>query len=305
MPIDPQVQKFLDALAEEGRSGWEEMTPVEARQVFDGFRMFSIPPLPVQLVDDESVDDEIEIRIYDPANADDSPAIMYMHGGGWVFGDLESHDSVCRQLADQSRAVVVAVHYRLAPEHPFPQALEDSFRVYRDMVENPDVYGIDPTRIAVAGDSAGGNLAAGVALRARDAGIQLPKAQLLVYPVIDASTSTGTYAEFAEGFGLTRASMQWFWNHYLGSDEARQDPFASLNLQQDVSGLPPTLLLTAEYDVLRDEGEAFGRQLQAAGVECEIERVHGMIHGFFHFTGLFERGKLAVDRAGHWLRDRL
>lgn len=305
MPLDPQVESFLTALADEGRAGWEEMTPTEAREVFRGFQMFSIPPVPVQIVEDELVDEEIEVRIYDPENSGNSACIMYMHGGGWVFGDLDSHDSVCRQLADCCRSVVVAVNYRLAPENPFPVPLDDCFRVYRKLREDPAFFGIDPERIAVVGDSAGGNLAAAVSLRARDEGLPLPAAQLLIYPVIDAAMTSGSHDKFATGFGLTRAAMQWFWNHYLPDDESRCHSLASLNLNEDLSGLPPTRVLTAEYDVLRDEGEAFAAQLKSAGVDCSVERFDGLIHGFFHFTALFDRGKESVTRAAAWLRDQL
>jgi acetyl esterase len=201
--------------------------------------------------------------------------------------------------------VVVSVDYRLAPEHKFPAAAEDAYAATQWVADHADELGGDPDRIAVAGDSAGGNLAAVVALMARDRGGPPLRFQLLVYPVTDFSFDTDSYRENAEGYFLHRASMEWYWRQYLASDDDGIDPYASPLRADDVTGVPPAMVITAEYDPLRDEGEAYGRKLADAGVDVSIRRFDGMFHGFFSMGAFLDGAKQATDDAHAALRDAL
>jgi acetyl esterase len=233
--------------------------------------------------------------------------VVFFHGGGWVVCDLDTHDAVCRRLSLGADAVVVSVDYRLAPEHRFPAAPDDCLAATRWAVANAGTLGADPRRWYLAGDSAGGNLACAVSLRLRDEDGPRATGQLLVYPVTDHWTAGfDSYAEFAEGFGLTRNVMAWFWNHYLGEapDAARAatlSPLAVPLRAADLRGLPPALVLTAECDVLRDEGEAYGARLREAGVAADIERCTGMHHGFFSWGGVLDGADRALARACAWI----
>jgi acetyl esterase len=244
------------------------------------------------------------VRIYEPLGAErDLPVLVYFHGGGWVVGSLESHDGVCRALAARTPCLVVAVDYRLAPEHRFPVAVDDAWAATAWVAEHARSIGGDPARIAVGGDSAGGNLAAVVALRARDRGLRLAL-QLLVYPVCDDDLDTDSYREWAEGYGLTRAAMGWFWDHYLGPEGHVQGPGPEACPLQapDLSGVAPALVLLAEYDPLLDEGEAYAHRLDEAGVPVARRRYEGVIHGFFRMAALTDRASEAHDEAAAALR---
>mgnify|MGYP001477513991 CR=1 FL=1 len=226
-------------------------------------------------------------------------------GGGWGIGDLVSHDDLCRDLAAQAHCAVLAVDYRLAPEHRFPAAADDAIAATRWASEHAAELGIDPTRLAVGGDSAGGNLAAVSALAARDAGIPLA-AQLLIYPVTDMAHLEGeSYTACGEGYGLTAAAMAWFRDHYLADAAAAQDWRVSPLLASDLSRLPPALVVTAEFDVLRSEGEAYARRLAEAGVPTELARYDGMIHGFVSMAGVLDVGRQARADMARWLGARL
>jgi acetyl esterase len=245
---------------------------------------------------------DIPIRLYAPSSEPTQPAVVYFHGGGFVFGNLETHDTICRALAHESGATVLSIDYRLSPEHRFPVAVDESIAATRWIAENATSLGIDEHRISVAGDSAGGTLAAVVALHARTDGPRIA-AQILFYPVTDLSSlSTESYLSLAEGYGLTRAAMQWFRDQYLVSPEQSRHADASPLLAPNLAHLPPTLIVTAEFDPLRDEGEAYAHHLQQAGVTVTLTRYPGMIHGFIAMRGLLDDGDKAIREAAAFLR---
>jgi acetyl esterase/lipase len=220
-----------------------------------------------------------------------------------VFGNLDTHDAVCRALAKESGAVVISVDYRLAPEHKFPAAVDDSYAATVWIAANADRLGIDKHRIAVGGDSAGGNLATVIAMRCRDAGGPALAAQVLIYPVTDVSTfETGSHRELGEGYFLTRAAMEWFTGHYLASADQKRHREASPLLATNLSGLPPALVITAEFDPLRDEGEAYAQRLKQAGVPVTVTRYPGMIHGFVSMQGVVSGGRQAIREAAQFTR---
>ncbi len=264
---------------------------------------FSGPGEPVAEVRDLAVPSphgEIPIRVYRPEAA--HGLVAYVHGGGWMVGSIDSFDTVVRALANASNAVVVSIGYRLAPEHPFPAGLDDALCATRWIAANARDLGGDPQRLAIAGDSAGGNLATVVARRLR--GEVDFKLQALVYPVTDAGVNTPSYRTFGEGYGLTAASMQRFWNLYLdGSDGL--DPDASPLRAQDLEGMPPAFVLTAEADPLRDEGEAYAEALRDAGVPTRHTRFDGAIHGFWRWLAVTSMSRRAVDEVAAALRAAL
>jgi acetyl esterase len=249
---------------------------------------------------------DIPIRVYRPAGAgpEPLPVTMWFHGGGWVLGSVDEHDGACRELANASGVLVVSVEYRLSPESPFPGPLDDCFAATRWVAEHAGEIGGDPARLAVAGDSAGGNLAAAVAVRARDEGGPALAFQLLVYPAVDAEMSYPSLVENGEGYVLTADSMRWFWGHYRGDADAR-DGYLSPLYAADLSGLPPAMVITAEFDPLRDEGEAYAKLLEQAGVPTVAKRYDGQIHGFFTLSGLFPAASTAVAEAAAALKGAL
>jgi acetyl esterase len=227
-----------------------------------------------------------------------SPALLFVHGGGWVVGSRSSHDPLCRALAQQAAMVVVSIDYRRAPESPFPAALDDVVAAMRWLVDDARRLGLDPGRVGIGGDSAGANLAAVAARKARDLGMSL-RSQLLLYPVTSARCDTRSYGEYREGFGLTAADMRWFWSQYLGEAGEVDNPDASPLHATDLTGVAAADVITAEHDVLRDEGEAYASRLVAAGVPTVRLRALGMPHAFLNFTGLSAavRGLLDVIAA--------
>jgi acetyl esterase len=244
---------------------------------------------------------DIPLRLYASERGGLRPALVYFHGGGFVFGNLDTHDAVCRALAKESGAVVVSVDYRLSPESKFPAAVDDSYAATVWVAANAERLGIDKNRIAVGGDSAGGNLATVIAMRCRNAGGPKLAAQVLLYPVTDSSShETGSHREFAEGYFLTTAGMEWFTSLYLASADQKHHPEVSPLLASDLSGLPPALVITAEFDPLRDEGEAYGKRLEQAGVPVTITRYPGMIHGFVSMRGVLEGGRQAIQEAAQF-----
>jgi acetyl esterase len=250
----------------------------------------------------------LRVRITTPLSESGNaprPILVYYHGGGWVIGSLSSHEGLCRALANASNAIVVSVDYRLAPEHPFPAAAEDAYAAFLWAASHAAEIGGDPARIAVGGDSAGGNLATVASLMLRDRGGPAPVFQLLLYPAFDADFETGSYRAFAEGFLLTRAEMRWFWDQYVPEPSDRINPYAAPARAADLAGLPPAYILTAEYDVLRDEAEAFANRLRQAGVAVTARRSEGMIHGFLRRYMFFEQGREALDEVGRILREAL
>jgi acetyl esterase len=284
MPVHPEAQGLLDALAEAGLPATEEMTVPNARAATAGFLALQGEPVEVASVLDRTVPGpagEIPVRVYTPAGEGPLPVVVYFHGGGWVIGDLEVVDQPCRQLASAAGAIVVSVDYRLAPEHRYPAAFDDSYAATVWVGAHAAEIGGDPARLAVAGDSAGGNLAAAVALAARDRGGPELAAQLLIYPVTDFNFGTASYQDNREGYLLTKGSMQWFWAHYLGAQDLDKDPYACPLRADSLVGLPPAYVATSEYDPLRDEGEAYARRLEEAGVAVTAKRFDGLLHGFF------------------------
>lgn len=297
--MDPQVRAFLAAANSAPQPPIDTVPVATSREQFASLTPIFHPFVEVEHVTNLTTDNGIRLRVYHPGGPGESllPGLVYFHGGGWVLGDLETHDTLCRNLAKASGAVVVAVDYRLAPEHPFPAAFDDAWTAVNHVVREAATLGIDSAKIAVAGDSAGGNLAAAVALKAREHGAPKIAMQCLIYPVLDDRCETESYREFADGFGLTRVKMDFFWKCYRGALTAAE-PLLTPILQNDLAGLPPALIVTAEYDVLRDEGEAYAKKLQASDVVTELWRVDGMIHGFVHYAGAIEHGQTVTTKIG-------
>jgi acetyl esterase len=308
MPLDPQVKAFLDQLAASAIPPVETLTPREARlQMEAGTVMLGRLP-EVGRVEDHVLpgpETPLRVRLTAPAAGGPFPGLIYFHGGGWVTGSLFSHDHLCRALTRAAGVAVISTEYRLAPEHPFPAAVDDAEAAARWVAGHAAGLGLDPARLAVGGDSAGGTLAAAVARRARDQGGPDLAFQLLLYPATDADLDTSSYRENADGYMLTRAAMAWYWDLYVPDLSLRSHPDAAPLRAGDLTGLPPALVVTAEYDVLRDEGEAYARRLAEAGVAARLVRYDGMIHGFLRRHHLLDRGKAALDEVAGALRDAL
>jgi acetyl esterase len=247
----------------------------------------------------------IPVRIYKPEARGALGALVYYHGGGFVLCNLDSHDGICRSLANGAGCVVVSVDYRLAPEHRFPAGADDCYAALEWVAKNAAQLGVDPARLAIGGDSAGGNLTAVVAQMARDRRGPPLRFQLLIYPVTDCRFDTASYRDNAEGYFLTTKMMQWFWKQYLADPADAAKPYASPLRAIDFSNLPPGLCITAEMDPLRDEGEAYAARLRAARIEMPTRRYDGVFHGFFGMGALLEQGKRAVAEAASALRKAL
>jgi acetyl esterase len=284
MPLDPDIAKLLKIM--EGTT-IPDITQIDIRE----FRkMMEQSPLPKKQEVVKSVENlkfehhgiHIPLRLYTPENAGNG-IIIYFHGGGFVFGNIDSHDGICRLAANRSRTKVLSVDYRLAPENKFPAALDDSLEALKWVQNNSEKLGIDPTRIAVSGDSAGGNLSAGVCLKARDMKIRLPKLQILIYPSAGRSGASHSMTEYGENFFLTEKQMSYFGQAYLNDQTDLLNPYFSIISHPDLSGLPEAIVVTAEYDPLRDEGETYLSRMQKSGVRATGIRAKGMIHGFASF----------------------
>jgi acetyl esterase len=294
MPLHPQAVAFLGLMDTDTAPAEPDVTEMRAATRANPRR--GVGPALAE-VEDGRVGD-VPVRVY-RHEAGTLPAVVYFHGGGWSIGDLDSADPMCRRLAAEVGCVVVSVDYRLAPEHPFPAAVEDAYAVTADVVRGAGRYDVDPAAVAVAGDSAGGNLATVTARLARDEGIALAH-QLLLCPNTDSGLDSASFAEFGEGYGLSAAAMAWFFGHYIGRAD-RSDPRIAPLRAGDLSGLPSASVLTAEYDILRDEGEEYARALAAAGVPVELRRFDGMIHNFVTLPEAFDDA--ATARA--WAVSRL
>ena len=291
MPLDPQARAYLEQNASKPPI---ESLPLESARRFAASTVWvSAPGVPVASIEDTSITD-VAVRIYKPAADGPLPVLVYFHGGGWVTGNLDLVDSPLRALAQATPCLVISVDYRLAPEHPFPGPLDDCYSVTEWAAANAHTLGGDPARLGVGGDSAGGNLAAAVCLRARDLGAFDIRLQMLIYPVTDNDLDTPSYLAYSEGYGLTREGMRWFWKSYLPGDE---DPLACVLRAPDLSGLPPALVILAEFDVLFDEGKAYADRLRAAGVPTDVMVCEGMIHGFFRMTGVLDRANGVITDA--------
>lgn len=312
MALDPQVQAVLEMVVKAGRPAYHTLLPKEARQLFLETRPAVTPTPPeigrVRSLMAETSHGSIPLRVYRPAGVPDAtrlPVYVYFHGGGWVIGDLNTHDVVCRQLTAASGASVVSVDYRLAPEYKFPAAADDAWAATQWVVGHAAELGLDADRLAVGGDSAGGNLAAVVALMARDAGGPALRLQVLIYPVTDVMRETRTYADFADGYMLTRDSMRWFIAHYLTSKDDARDWRVSPLRAPSLAGLPPALIVTAGFDPLRDEGEMYAGRLRDAGNRVDYVCYGGMVHGFLGMGKLLDTTGRAIDHIGGSLRQAL
>ncbi|MEQ3549537.1 alpha/beta hydrolase [Pseudonocardia nematodicida] len=297
MPLHPEARQLLAALESAGLPPFEQMTVPQARAAAAGFADLQGEPPEIATVDRTvpGPAGDIPVRVYTPPGDSPKPMIVYFHGGGWVIGDLDVCDNPVRRIALATGAVVVSVDYRLAPEHVYPAAFDDAYAATAWVAEHAAELGGDAARIAVSGDSAGGNLAAAVAIAARDRGGPRLAAQLLLYPATDFDFTSGSYAENGAGYLLTIGSMQWFWAHYLGAQDLDRDPYLCPARAESLAGLPPAFVATAEFDPLRDEGEAYAANLRVAGVEVTATRYDGMVHGFAWTLGATPSGAVLID----------
>jgi acetyl esterase len=304
MSLDPQTKFVLDQLAAAGAPPLESLTPEIARQAFV---MPHGEPEAVGRVEDRTIPGpatDIPVRVYYPKELKpENPALVFYHGGGWVVGNIDTHDDICRALTNYANCVTISVDYRLAPEHKFPAAVEDSYAAVQYVYDHAEDFQVDRTRIAVGGDSAGGNLAAVVTNLAKEKNSPAISFQLLIYPSTNAGGEpTVSMVENAQGYFLEKGTMEWFRDCYLNSEEDKQNPMVSPMLYEDFQGLPPALVITAEYDPLRDEGEAYAKKLAEAGVPVETIRFDGTIHGFVSMSAVISQGKVALKKSGEALK---
>ena len=304
--LAPDMRAILEGLAAMGGPPLESLPVAEARQAARGLNQLAGTPEPVANIENRKIPGrggEIPIRIYTPEGSGPCPGVVYFHGGGWVICDLDTHDNVCRAIARRAGAVVVAVDYRLAPEHRFPAALEDCLDVTRWVAANATSLRIDSRRLVVAGDSAGGTMATVIATKARDAGSPAIALQVLVYPAINLSAAdTSSHQEFAEDHFLTRSVMEWFVSQYFAKETDKMNPDASPKFIKDLRGVSRALVITAECDPLCDEGEDYAKRLQESGVPVTLTRYDGMIHPFLNFLGASPTAQKAVDQIAAAIR---
>ncbi|HLG98298.1 MAG TPA: alpha/beta hydrolase [Bryobacteraceae bacterium] len=306
--LDPTVRQLVEIIQAQGRPPIESLPPAEARNMAaETLKAVAGAPEAVRSIENLRIPGpggEIPVRVYTPEGAAPRPGLVYFHGGGWVICDLDMYEVPCTAIARRSGAVVVSVDYRLAPEHKFPAAVYDCYAATQWVVANAERLGIDPTRVCVGGDSAGGNLAAVIALKSRDESGPAIALQAMVYPVTDISSfDTGSYREFSEGHQLSKPMMEWFVDRYLARPEDARNPYASPLLAPDLRGLPPALVITAECDPLRDEGEAYAKRLQDAWVAVAMKRYAGMIHPFFSLAGVLPQAAQAYQQVADAVRD--
>jgi acetyl esterase len=307
MSLDPQVQAMRDRRQRAGVAPLYTMTLAEARaEDLASIQATGGDPEPVYQVSDRHApgpDGELPIRVYRPGLGDHAPVLVYFFGGGWTLGSIDTSDGICRSLANAVGCVVITVGYRLAPEARFPAAVEDCYTVTRWIADNCGDLGVDAGRIAVGGDSAGGNLAAAVTLLARDRGGPALTGQLLVYPNTDYSTQSGSMRDNTDPYLFNRTSVAWYWQHYLSTPDDGANPLASPLRASSLAGLPRALVITAEHDPLRDQGEAYAGRLRDDGVPVTCTRYDGMTHGFFAMAGILDGGRRAIAEAAQTLRD--
>ena len=299
MPLDPQAQEVLDQLAALGLPPNHTLTPEEARANALA-RPRAVGP-EVAKVEDRTIPSsgsQVPVRIYTPEGTGPFPVLAWFHGGGWVLGNLDSSDATARHLAVEAGCVVVSVDYRLAPEAKFPLPFDDCYAATEWIAQNAASINADPNKIAVGGDSAGGNLAAAVALKARDQGGPSLALQLLVYPVTARDFNTGSYRQNADGYSLTTDAMKWFWDHYLSNDADSANPYAAPAAANDLNGLPPALVITAEFDPLRDEGAMYAEAMAKAGVHVRHLPCPGQIHTSLTAVDMVASGAAARAEMG-------
>ncbi|MEM0174053.1 MAG: alpha/beta hydrolase [Sulfolobaceae archaeon] len=301
MPLDPVFRSIIEQFSKQ-KPDMSRITPEEFRKLMNTLLSIS-PREDVYKVKDTVVKGsqaEIPIRLYYPSERPNG-ILVYFHGGGWVIGDIESYDPLCRAIAKSCNCIVASVGYRLAPEHKFPAAVIDSFDSLKWVSENAEEIGSKKELIAVGGDSAGGNLAAVVSILARDNNIPL-KYQVLIYPAVGIDATSYSMIEYRWGFFLEADIMNWFLRNYINSVNDMLDPRFSPILADDLKGLPPALVITAEYDPLRDQGEAYASRLRNAGVPVISVRFNGVIHGFLSFFGISGAGRAAIELIGSVLK---
>jgi acetyl esterase len=305
MPLDPQTAAFLKQAADAGAPPIGSLPVAETREMLKTLFIPPGPREPVKKIEDRVIDAngaKLPVRIYTPEAKGPLPILMFYHGGGWVIGDCETHDVPCRALANGAGCMVVSVDYRLAPEHKFPAAPEDCYAAAVWIAGHAAELGGDAKRIAVGGDSAGGNLSAAVAQMARDRGGPALEFQLLIYPVTSYEADTVSSKVNAEGYLLTKGAMEWFWGHYLGAGSDGAQPYASPLRATNFGNLPPAFVITAEFDPLRDEGAAYAEKMRRAGVTVKHSDYKGAIHGFFSLGHILDQGKTVMADACAELR---
>ena len=308
--LNSQVEEYLHGLSEQGLPPLYRLSLEDARETYRELSVPDEPPSSVASVTERTIpgpETEIPIRIYTPAGEGPFPPLVFFHGGGWLLGDLETHDALCRELANASDCVVVAVDYRLAPEHRFPAGLEDCYAAVRWVANNAETIDARPDTLAIAGDSAGGALTVGVGLLARDRDGPAIDYQVLAYPVTNYAFDTESYEENAQGYFLTRKDMERFWDGYLRSELDGRHPYASPLRTQNLDGLPSSLVLTSGFDPLRDEGRQFATRLSEAGVPTQSVQYEDMIHGFLTMLAdpELERAHEAIEEIGAAVRSEL
>jgi acetyl esterase len=312
MPVvlDPDAAAIFKAFQEAGRPAYETLTPAEARAYYLQARVVTNPEPPelqsVKPLSIPSPSGAIPVRIYTPLKLRQTgglaPCLVFFHGGGWVIGDLDTHDVACRKLAHEGELIVISVDYRLAPEHKFPAAVDDAITATKWIADNAKQLGIDPSRLMVGGDSAGGNLAAVVSLSARDNGGPSIAGQVLIYPATNFAMKQPSHSEPETSILLTHTVIKWFRDHYLNDLSDGQDWRASPALATTLAGLPPAYVLTAGADPLRDEGNEYAARLKEAGVAVTTKTFPGQFHGFFTMGKLLQQANVAASDIGVWLK---
>jgi acetyl esterase len=309
MPLDPSAEMMIQVLSDMGMTFKPGVSPEERRaSMIAATANPAFPKHQIHDVYDRALRTDagsMPVRVYRPSSEDGLPLLLWFHGGGWVTGNLDTHDQLCRQLCDDANVVIVSVDYRLAPETKFPGAVEDCFAAYEWALRDAAEVGADPARVAIGGDSAGGNLAAVVALMARESGLPQPALQLLVYPDTDYEFATAAMNDNATGYFLEAEGMRWFWEHYSRTPDDYDDWRFSPLRAGSHDNLARAVVITAEYDPLRDQGEEYGKVLVNAGVECDVVRADGLIHGFFGMHAFMPPGQAAWDIAVDALRATL
>jgi acetyl esterase len=303
---DPQVRDLLAVLNGDGSRSLADLSPAEARRRLTELPDVGLREEPLERVEDHAIDAEgdrrVPIRVYAPSGTNGLPILVYLHGGGWVTGNLDVNDYRCRRLATRAGCMVVAVDYRLAPEHPFPAAAEDAYEALTWAMREADSLGGDPNRVAVAGDSSGANLAAAATLMIRDRGGEQPVLQVLTCPATDYELESESMRTYGNSFVIERRDLRWCWDHYLSGAADADDPYASPLRAPSLERLPPALVMTAELDPLRDQGEAYAGRLESAGVQVTLTRYPSMVHSFVDFEGSLDAAAEALDQTADALQ---
>lgn len=308
MTLHPQAAAHLSAVVQAGAPPIHRLTVPEARLAGLGYLDLQRPAPPVQSVTTRFIPGptaDLPIRIYRPNTDHDVPAVLMLHGSGWVICNIDVADEPARTLSIDTGFVVITVNYQKAPEHPYPQPLDDCEATFRWIIDHADELGVDKDRVAVVGDSAGGNLAAGLCLRTRDQSQAAPAAQALLYPALAPDFTTSSHRAHDVGNGLATADMRWFWGHYLQGRLDNPDSYAAPSSANDLAGLPSAYIATAEHDVLNDDGSTYAQRLAAAGVSVQHDDYPGMIHGFYWMDAVLDDAATLQRKLAAWLRRTL